>query len=235
MATRLTMRNSSQREPVLNPRCHVRDAMPHRRLLTVRTLRLSRDVGVPHELAQFLAPPPWLSCVPFRVALSVGCNRALVSRGPELWELPASRTDHSLLRIHWLHPVLALPLATEQQAPDHRVAADSRRRVVRHKVDSPVAVATCPPAPQGRSATRPNYAVRGMSMGLLRLGSERRKKEAESENDRAPDPPHGTPRWRMAVADQDRGSSRRVQGWRGDGIPSWDQVRVAEAVTWIQH
>jgi hypothetical protein len=38
----------------------------------------------------------------------------------------------------------------------------------------------------------------------LRLGGERRKNEADSENDREPDHPHGAPRWTMAGGESSR-------------------------------
>jgi len=127
----------------------------------------------------------------FRAALSVGCDRGLVFGAPELRRLPTPWTDYPLLRVHQPRPILGVPLAAEQQPADHRVTADGRRGLVRHNVDPPIAVATRPLGPHGRSLAKPNHPFVGLSIRLLRVNAERRQKQAEREKDREFDPRHG--------------------------------------------
>src|SRR5215831_16329917 len=135
--------------------------------------------------------------VAFRPALSVGCERRLVFGASELWGQPTPRTDYPLLRVHRPRPILGVPLAAEQQPPDHGVTADGWRGLIRHKVDPPIAVATRPFAPHGRSLAKPNDHFAGLSMHLLSVNVERRGKQAEFEKDSEPRHQHlGGNGWR---------------------------------------
>src|SRR4029453_12911338 len=59
---------------------------------------------------------------------------------------------------------------------------------------------TLPGAPAPRAVRRrtPEKAYPMDLRGLLGVGGGRPKRQADSENDREPDQPHGAPRWRMA-------------------------------------
>src|SRR5262245_21984261 len=147
----------------------------------------------------------------FGAAFSGGRGRRFVFGAPELRRLPTPWTDYPLLRVHQPRPILRVPLAAEQQPPDHYVTADGWRGEVRHKVDPPITVATRPLAPHGRSVTKPNQPYVGLSIRLLRVNAERRQKQAEREEDREPDPPHGHLGWRrLAGSLADQNYSRRA-------------------------